>query len=221
MFDISKPHRLSPSATSRPVIVGHHPTMPDPMVTHEAAAPPKSAGGTPVRIKVEDGESETSLSLALTADDQKNKTVAPPKSAEETRPAIFTDALEAESRDNEPQPNISRPSATKPSMPPPEPPKPSPAAAAGSKSNLPKPTSGPAQAPPPAGQAGAVEAERHDLVGTRPLPIPKGAGPRAHGRQLAIWAISILLALLLVYVLLDAQVINNNLNLPVHFFKNT
>ncbi len=32
VFDVSKPHKSEPSASSRPVIVGHHPTMADPMV---------------------------------------------------------------------------------------------------------------------------------------------------------------------------------------------
>jgi hypothetical protein len=32
VFDVSKPSKVSPSATSRPVIVGHHPMMADPMM---------------------------------------------------------------------------------------------------------------------------------------------------------------------------------------------
>lgn len=35
VFDISKPHAVSPDATSRPIIVGHKPTMNDPMVNEE------------------------------------------------------------------------------------------------------------------------------------------------------------------------------------------
>lgn len=34
-FDISKPHHYTPDPTSKPVIVGHHPTMPDPMIREE------------------------------------------------------------------------------------------------------------------------------------------------------------------------------------------
>ncbi|MBI5906959.1 hypothetical protein HY857_02785 [Candidatus Saccharibacteria bacterium] len=33
IFDVSKPNRSAPSATSKPIIVGHHPIMNDPMVT--------------------------------------------------------------------------------------------------------------------------------------------------------------------------------------------
>lgn len=38
VFDVSKPHKVSPSATSRPIIVGHHPMMADPMVRDDTAA---------------------------------------------------------------------------------------------------------------------------------------------------------------------------------------
>lgn len=47
VFDVSKPNRSAPGATSKPIIVGHHPIMNDPMVTgrdseHEPApAPPQ------------------------------------------------------------------------------------------------------------------------------------------------------------------------------------
>lgn len=43
IFDVSKPNRAAPSATSKPIIVGHHPIMSDPMVTgrdNEPARPP-------------------------------------------------------------------------------------------------------------------------------------------------------------------------------------
>lgn len=45
VFDVTKPSHVNPSATSRPVIVGHQPTMNDPMVRE---------GGEPTRIQVND-----------------------------------------------------------------------------------------------------------------------------------------------------------------------
>lgn len=45
VFDVTKPSHVNPSATSRPVIVGHQPTMSDPMVRE---------GSEPTRIKVSD-----------------------------------------------------------------------------------------------------------------------------------------------------------------------
>lgn len=47
VFDVARPGRSSPDATSKPVIVGHHPTMNDPMMK-EADSP------SPTRIDVQD-----------------------------------------------------------------------------------------------------------------------------------------------------------------------
>lgn len=41
VFDVTKPKNVSPSATSRPVIVGHHPRVNDPMVRGESPAATK------------------------------------------------------------------------------------------------------------------------------------------------------------------------------------
>src|SRR5579862_64205 len=46
VFDVTKPNRVNPSATSKPVIVGHQPTMSDPMVRGDTQ---------PTRIQVDDG----------------------------------------------------------------------------------------------------------------------------------------------------------------------
>jgi hypothetical protein len=40
VFDVAKPGHSSPEATSKPVIVGHQPTMSDPMVKDEADSEP-------------------------------------------------------------------------------------------------------------------------------------------------------------------------------------
>jgi hypothetical protein len=40
VFDVSKPHKITPDATSKPVIVGHHPEIPDPMVREHAPKKP-------------------------------------------------------------------------------------------------------------------------------------------------------------------------------------
>jgi hypothetical protein len=53
VFDVSKPGRASPSATSKPVIVGHHPMNNDPMVRTEDSF-------SPIPITVHDGAAEDS-----------------------------------------------------------------------------------------------------------------------------------------------------------------
>jgi hypothetical protein len=53
-FDVSKPHQVGPHPTSKPVIVGHHPGMPDPMI-HESAEKSYDNFNVPVKTN---GDSE-------------------------------------------------------------------------------------------------------------------------------------------------------------------
>lgn len=46
IFDISKPNRTAPGASGRPIIVGHHPTMADPMIAPQANEPTTEPQGT-------------------------------------------------------------------------------------------------------------------------------------------------------------------------------
>lgn len=50
-FDVSKPHHVGPNPTSKPVIVGHHPTMPDPMIREDEA---QSDGPLNISVRDED-----------------------------------------------------------------------------------------------------------------------------------------------------------------------
>jgi hypothetical protein len=52
VFDVSKPHKRTPDATSKPVIVGHHPIMNDPMVTMDRPTEPHHTDKPAVPIKV-------------------------------------------------------------------------------------------------------------------------------------------------------------------------
>lgn len=55
VFDISRPHRVSPTATSKPVIVGHHPMIKDPMVTGDNSFSSHSEKKiTPVHVTTEE-----------------------------------------------------------------------------------------------------------------------------------------------------------------------
>jgi hypothetical protein len=47
VFDVSKPHKITPSSSSRPIIVGHHPIMADPMVLEERYRHPKPLSPQP------------------------------------------------------------------------------------------------------------------------------------------------------------------------------
>lgn len=56
-FDVSKPRRKSPDPTSKPIIVGHHPMMPDPMILEEREKAPK-----PITV-ISDGDEPESLTV--------------------------------------------------------------------------------------------------------------------------------------------------------------
>ena len=67
VFDVSRPHKTAPDATSKPIIVGHHPVMNDPMVTMDRPAEPPHVDQPPMPIKVavsmEDNEPAKEASL--------------------------------------------------------------------------------------------------------------------------------------------------------------
>ncbi len=52
VFDINKPNTYGATPSARPIITGHQPTMPDPMVTANDAP----YGGSKIRIKVDDNK---------------------------------------------------------------------------------------------------------------------------------------------------------------------
>jgi hypothetical protein len=63
VFDVTKPKHVSPSATSKPVIVGHQPTVSDPMVRESEPVREKTAEPTRIMIN-NDGEMNTEPSTS-------------------------------------------------------------------------------------------------------------------------------------------------------------
>src|SRR4051812_36724999 len=61
VFDVSKPHKTQPSATSRPIIVGHHPQVSDPMVKEETKKNDDEAKTIPVSFHSEEKEAPHSM----------------------------------------------------------------------------------------------------------------------------------------------------------------
>jgi hypothetical protein len=62
VFDVSKPSKVSPPATSKPVIVGHHPEMSDPMVkdeSHDSTKIPVMVAPISVGQAVQEHETES------------------------------------------------------------------------------------------------------------------------------------------------------------------
>lgn len=192
-FDISKPHRYGPDPTSKPIIVGHHPTMPDPMIREEGVKVPKpinvsSEGDEPETLAVKQPEL-TDMSAphetvpALTPSAPPTESVAPdvlesapgavfsPESA--ANPPATTDSTVPQSQ---PSPVIT-PEATTPQPPtPPEPP---------------------------------VHNEVH---------IPAGHGAVVHHKpRVWVWTLVVIIILAWAYAAVDAL---TDTDLPVEFFQN-
>jgi hypothetical protein len=55
VFDVARPNKAYPDASSKPVIAGHRPEMNDPMVK-EGSLPAPSASGTPIHVSMHDEE---------------------------------------------------------------------------------------------------------------------------------------------------------------------
>jgi hypothetical protein len=57
VFDVSKPNKIGPSPTSRPIIMGHHPVMNDPMVKEGTQEPHI----TPIHIAMDEKDEAESV----------------------------------------------------------------------------------------------------------------------------------------------------------------
>lgn len=71
VFDINKPRTFGASASSRPIITGHQPTMPDPMV--------RTSGGSGVKINVNSGHDQQDTDTQKLADSLFPSAEKPPK----------------------------------------------------------------------------------------------------------------------------------------------
>jgi hypothetical protein len=100
VFDVSRPSKVSPPPTSRPVIVGHHP-MNDPMVREDGfgTEPPMPATKIPVVSDGSAGDGSMTVEQALAAH-QAAETPQPSSSEPTTQgsPAIFSDHNEEASQ---------------------------------------------------------------------------------------------------------------------------
>jgi hypothetical protein len=76
VFDVSKPNKVGPSATSRPVIVGHQPQVSDPMVKDEHSA--SSVHAKPIPVTVHEHEDKPT---GHQAEDRPHYMISSPTSA--------------------------------------------------------------------------------------------------------------------------------------------
>jgi len=231
VFDISKPR---PSNTSRPVIVGHQPTMPDPMVKRPTA--PRPQPKTPAAISPGsdvDGLSYQAKTIAVT-DEMKQEIAAAhaplsnmalssmaeqPEMVPTTTPAT-AGTVPPPPAPAEPQPPMvpatpppTEPAApTSPGLPPTPPPPPS-------EQNV-QPNAPPSQVVnPQAAPSGPVQPVNEPHFQSLPVSHEPVTGPRMLRRVIVWGLVALLLIALAVYLLIDAGVISSNINLPVHIFN--
>lgn len=210
VFDVTKPKDVSPPATSKPVIVGHHPMASDPMVKN-ADKPAEE----PTHIKIIDESDDKPAESSAKDHAPLGSSPVPPDAA-----AIFSEppAGQWQGLPVEPEKNAqSEPAGETPSIEQAVAPQThdEPAVFPEAPDTEPKPAAEPA---PPDDQAAVVPA----------VAVP---APRPHIEELhfseknvkrAWWkpAIIILLILLIgAYLAIDSGLISAGINLPFHVFK--
>lgn len=188
-FDIKQPGRVQPQPTSRPVIVGHHPSMPDPMLArrplqHQPRPPAPRPAAAP----------------------QPQVPPPPPLVDGILRPPELDESAVEDARKGAPaiiegEPLQSPPFASP--APETEPP----------RSHFPSGPTLSAVTPAPiehAPQATVVS------EANKPLELPAAEHKTHAWRWLLVFIILVLVGL---YLLIDAEVINTNIKLPFELFK--
>lgn len=217
VFDVSKPR---PSATSRPIIVGHRPEMPDPMMRRPQAPakpqhirPPKQQHGDSVQfqqarsipvtqeMREEIVHARTPLANMDPKALEENSIPSAPAAvpAQETVPEQT--AFHAE-QEQTPSADVGQPQIIHPNE------QETPAAPSPDVFNAPTVTMAPQN-------QSASEPHYHSV----PVSHHSVAGPGVI-RRLAVWLIVLaVLAVIGLYLITDAGLISNSVNLPFHIFN--
>lgn len=198
VFDVSKPSRVSPPATSRPVIVGHHPMTNDPMVRsgeHEA---------TKIPINITPPADDPAL------DDQAHR--QPDKAHDQDSPAIFSDPDDAEA----PADNVSHTESVGEG----------PFTAAQPQPEVfPEPVLPDEPAAPDTPDTADIDHEPINEVphpNDHPAPHIEGlhfAQPPRRGGRLKYALLGLLILLIAAYLAIDSGVIKTSFKMPFHIFS--
>lgn len=201
VFDVSKPSKVSPSPTSKPVIVGHHPIMNDPMVREENPFGAEDNHET-TKIPVTSDEPQT-LEQAMAAHDAPPEEPKPEEqTADHGSPAIFSDPSEETNQSNEIIPMSNHPESV---------------------------ANGPftETEPEPAATEPASEPEQHGTELPEPaversdshiqgLHFEPKKQQRGKGKTITL---AILLLLVAGYLVIDSGLVNAGFSFPFHIFK--
>lgn len=223
VFDVARPSKAYPDATSKPVIVGHRPQTSDPMVKEEASAP--SAPSTPIHVSLADEEPEDIMTHPAEADTASiepesagsfEQHFAEPENSAHEGDVPLVEHGEPEAK--EPSPD------TAPAPEHPEEPVEHSEDTAGSFTSLhtllPEESDNPAHRQEGANHDMHQPAHDDGWHETPPLPITRGAGPKR--RWPKILGLIILLACLVLvagYLAIDAGLVKSDVKLPFHIFN--
>lgn len=226
-FDISKPPQRGPDPTSKPIIVGHHPLVPDPMIKEG-----RDKAAKPIKV-FSDGESPEPLNSK------------PPEPAKKTSAADILPDLSDVSRPHEtaPAPIIpasaedQKPGLTEPDIKPhasasgPQAPAESAPGAIFSPLAAPDDSVGPAESTPasmpipvPADQTVQPGGREHEPPtpseppAGQELHIPAGRAVVHHKPRVWVWILMALVILAWAYAAVDVL---SGIKLPYEFFKNS
>lgn len=191
-FDISKPRRLGPDPTSKPIIVGHHPMMPDPMVREQ-----REKAAKPISV-ISEGDEPESLDVShlpdlsdISATHETSPALAPsPGPAPEHTPGAVFSPTDIASK-----PIASQPESNMPEVP-------AATVIAHQVQPVPKEPAPPTTVEPPPGQE---------------LHIPAGHAAVDHKPRVWVWVLAIIIIAIWVYAAVDAL---TDTKLPYEFFTN-
>ena len=200
-FDVSKPRRHGPDPTSKPIIVGHHPMMPDPMIKEE-----RKKAAKPIKVISEGDEPEPAKPVNLPG-------LADKSAPHETSPALAPSAQPI------PQPKPPAPDSTTihspgavfpPSELPPE------SSARPPEQELPESPAAPVTPQPSSPETKPAE-QPPELPAGQELHIPAGHTDVNHKPRIWVWVIAALIILVWIYAAVDAL---TDTKLPFEFFQN-
>jgi hypothetical protein len=209
VFDVSRPSKTAPDATSKPVIVGHHPMMADPMVRPAVhhTDPDVGMDKAPHHSKVVEVSDTARQHIALSQPPSPEQ-LAAEAAAEDKGPqtgTLLQPAQPTQTADTSPMP-----------VPPVTPVNSAPAA------SLVTPTLAPAvNGQPAAPKATVTAAPEPDLSHIQHVPVSHM--PATSSGRLKMMALWLIVAGFLVafglYLAIDAGFIQTNINLPFHIFS--
>lgn len=181
VFDVSKPNRSAPSASGRPIIVGHHPIMSDPMVRrHDSEPPPAASQPEPISPPIEAPAVPHTMTHDFPSVSHQKEETLPPVDGDL---ANISDSLSADTE------------AT-------------PTGVGGNDQQFIHPEQ--------------AEKPQHHWTppSDRPSVTPAPIGHHPRGKKKVAGLIALVVAVLIgAYLLIDANVVGKDIDLPFHVFK--